>query len=156
MIFPDKKIIGERILEIVDVLGIDLKELSKRSGIPYTTLQKYSQGKTNASSTLYYGLFNVGVDIHWFVSGEGEVFRPLSGTSNTGASYSYQGNNVAVHNNHGTVETGKQQSEVVGRGSQICAWVTEYMQTHDADDQVWLEVEMGRQFPEYKEWKKNR
>lgn len=153
MLENEKIILGKRILEISERSGFKLKAFATEIDFSYSNLQKYTTGKSQPSAPLYIALYNYGINLHWLVSGEGEMFRTAKGAEDTAASYSYQGNNVAVHNNHGTVATGVKESEAVGRGSRICAWVTEYMKTHDSDEQAWLDVEMTRHFSEYKKWK---
>ena len=152
----DNKVIGERLNRICEALRLNLPELAIRIGVPYPTLYKNSRGSTQASSRFYVGLFELGVNLHWLVSGKGDMFRASTGAEEAAASYSYQGNTVAVHNNHGSVKAGLQASEAVGRGSQICGWIIEYMRENDPDQQAWLDIEMQRHFPEYAAFVKDK
>lgn len=156
MTIVDKKIIAKRILALADNAGMNLKSFATEIDFSYSNLQKYAAAISAPSASLYLALFEYGVDLNWFASGEGEMFRASKRALDTSAAINYQGNNVAVHNNHGSVSTGLQQSEVGGRGAQICAWINDYMENADPDEQAWLEVEMSRQFPEYKKWKKGK
>lgn len=131
MVDIDKNVIAERIVTLAKASNRDIKGFSAEIDIPYSTMQKYTKKVSKPTAGLYIALYNYGVNLHWFISGEGAMFRGDSEDS-------------------GDHEAGSRDR----RDLQICAWIKHYMQTHGEDEQVWLDVELARNFPEYKEWKK--
>lgn len=132
----DKKIVADRILEIARLLNLDIKQLSNKIDVPYGTLQKYSSGKNSASTKLYLGLYSIGVNLNWFVSGKGDVFLK---------SHSYSQTNEQVTND----------AAATYRGNIICDWIREYMISKSPDERIWLDVELAKKFPEYAQFKSN-
>jgi len=137
MTFVDKKTIGERIIEISKKSKMTLKDFAVELDIPYSNLQKYATGVSKPTAGLYIALYDVGVNLHWFVSGQGAMFR--GAVNETPAS---DGTEAKKINND--------------RGLIICDWIKHYMNTHSKDEQAWFDVELSRQFPQYKEWKEGK
>ena len=57
--------------------GISQQALAKELGIALRTYQNYERGERAIPSTLLYTLSSVGVNIHWLLTGHGEMYNPL-------------------------------------------------------------------------------
>jgi transcriptional regulator with XRE-family HTH domain len=65
----------ERLLKLInDVSGGNVSEFSKKSGIKQPTLHKYTKGRLPGAESLYALRNNLGVNINWLLTGEGEPY----------------------------------------------------------------------------------
>lgn len=73
----------DRLKFLIDLLGLKLKEFSKKTEIPYPTLLKYLSGeRTPTEDNLQKLAIHLGVNLNWLLTGEGEPFiekhKPVS------------------------------------------------------------------------------
>ena len=67
--------IKERIHDVVDSIGGNSSEMARRIGIKPTYLAVVMNGKNKGiSSTLLKGFANAGVNLHWLVTGQSEMW----------------------------------------------------------------------------------
>ncbi len=70
----------DRLKILIDLLGLNLKDFSRKTGIPYTTLQAYMGGKRQpAAENLQKIAIHLSVNTHWLLTGEGEPFIKKEG-----------------------------------------------------------------------------
>ena len=119
--------IKNRLSEISSLLNLTLPALAEKMGVPYSSLYKWVAGTSQPSARLYEGLYGLGVNVNWFISGEGDVMRDA-----------ISGNN---------------DSQSADNEIQIVQWVKEYWEGAEPDERIWLDVEMKRCFKDYKAWK---
>lgn len=66
---------SERLKQIMEVKGINLKTFSEKADIPYRTLQNYIlSGREPNAEALMKLHTHLGINLNWLVSGEGEMF----------------------------------------------------------------------------------
>jgi transcriptional regulator with XRE-family HTH domain len=66
----------DRVEALAKNKGLDLKKLCSASGIPYSTMQKYIlYGRHPNWETLMRLNAYTGVNIHWLVTGQGDMYR---------------------------------------------------------------------------------
>lgn len=157
----DKSFIANQLKRICSDRNMSVRELSQEFEMPYQTLLNYSNGSRQPKWDFLILLDNIGINLRWFVTGKGNMYR--------------RDTSLAVHQrvvNHGresaVVSSGINNGTIVNRAGQgepevgsdragtLCAWINDYMKNHSDDEGAWLDVEMGRKFPEYKEWKNGR
>lgn len=67
--------ISSRLKILIDLLGLNLKDFSRQTGVPYTTLQDYIAGKRlPGAENLQKISRQLHVSIDWLLTGEGEPF----------------------------------------------------------------------------------
>lgn len=66
---------GERLYLICEEYGVTLPALAEKLSLPYSSLYKWTNGQAQPTHRLYVALYQLGVDVNWFVSGEGEIKR---------------------------------------------------------------------------------
>lgn len=146
----EENLLAKRLNEICKARKSNCKELAGEIGVKSSTFQRYTSGAVPPSAEVFVGLhLNIGISLDWFVTGQGDMYA-----ANRIPSVTYNGNSVAVHQNNGMLQVRESTSDSSGRGSRICLWVQHYIETHSADECAWLDVAMGKAFPEYAEWKK--
>lgn len=121
----EKKFCSGQIDLLMSKWEMNITDLSARLGMPYKTVYNYSSGRSLPKADFIYALYKEGVNIVWFVTGDGKMFTDCD------------------------------DCNLSDRGSRLCAWINHYMETHEKDDRAWFDVEMSRKFPEYKDWKDN-
>ena len=119
--------IHERLKILIRSLGLNYKEFSCKTGIPYTTLQDYLAAKRiPGGENLQKIATQLHVNIHWLLTGEGEMMRQTEGAPPVNIK------DIPIYN--------------------MKQWLDEFWQTATEDEKAWLKVEFGRVFPEFKEW----
>ena len=67
--------VADRLKKLIEILGINLKEFSARTGIPYRTLQAYLKGEIIPGGENLQKIAAVFcVNLNWLLTGEGEMF----------------------------------------------------------------------------------
>lgn len=68
--------ISERLKVLIDSLGLNLKDFSRKTGIPYPTLQHYLSGRSEpGAENLQKIVIQFDVNLNWLLTGEGEMFQ---------------------------------------------------------------------------------
>lgn len=66
----------DRLKILINILGLNLKDFSRKTGIPYPTLQDYLAGKIKPGSDNLEKISMVfHVNLNWLLTGKGEVFE---------------------------------------------------------------------------------
>ena len=71
--------INNRVCLIIEQLGGSITKFSERSGINYRSVQNYMRGDREPNSEAYLKFAQLGININWLLTGEGEMF--VSGSS---------------------------------------------------------------------------
>ena len=66
--------LGRRLARLRKELGLDVEGMSRRTGIPVSTLKKYEAGLRAPGSRALQALSGTGVDLNWLLTGEGAPF----------------------------------------------------------------------------------
>ncbi len=67
--------IQSRLKILMDILNLNIKDFSEKTGIPYRTLQNYLLGLREPTvSNLTKIATHLGININWLLTGEGELF----------------------------------------------------------------------------------
>ena len=119
--------IKQRLSVVSQALNISLPALAQQIDVPYSSLHKWATGNAKPNVRLYEGLYALGVDINWFISGEGQVLR--------------------------NARSDNQSAESIENEISIVSWVKEYWETAEPDERIWLDVEMRRCFKDYSQFK---
>ncbi len=116
--------IKDRLKIIIDLLGLNLKDFSRKTGIPYPTLLQYLSGKREpVPENLKKIAIHLNVNLNWLLTGEGEPFikkKPINIKD------------IPLEN--------------------MKRWLEEFWQNATDEERAWLKIEFMRVFPEYKEW----
>lgn len=147
----DKNFVSDQLKRICEARKCSVREFSAELKMPYQTLLNYSNGSREPKWDFLLTLHEWGLNIDWFFGSSDEMYR-----ANRADQFSYTGNGVAVHNNHGSIGVGEISSNSGGRDLRLCQFAKWWMDTHSADDQAWLEVQIKRAVPEYAEWLKGQ
>jgi len=114
--------IAQRLKKIISNKNKTLKDFSKESNIPYTTLQKYIAGERKPGADALTKIHTqLGTSTDWLLTGQGEMYE-RKGTEK-------------VETLGGTIE-----------------WLNEWWDGADEKHRNWLEVQMKQCFPEYAQW----
>ena len=149
-----EKKIGElvRFTEFLRDEGMSYEQFAAMADVSVRTVSNTVHENKYLGASIMRGILKTSsVSLDWIITGEGEKYRV-----NARPIISYSGNGIAVHQNHGSIGVGEALRDSAGRGSRMCQWIRHYMDTHTADECAWLEVEMGKHFPEFLYWKKGR
>ena len=66
---------GERLKQVMEVKGFNLKTFSEQADIPYRTLQNYIlSGREPNAEALMKLHTRLGINLNWLMSGKGEMF----------------------------------------------------------------------------------
>lgn len=68
----------ERLKTLRKILNLNQDKFSKKLRIAQTSYSSIEQGKRNLSSTILISLDNLGINIHWLLTGNGEMFNSSS------------------------------------------------------------------------------
>lgn len=152
--------VPNRILEIAEARHVSIKELSEELGMPYSTFHHYASGRSVPKLDFFVSIFHLGINLDWFMTGEGEMYRAnrpdqlmIDDRSPKYGKGSAVVNQSGINNGNIVTAVGYNESNTGGRAERICTFVRDYMQSHDGEDQIWLEKQLERAVPEYKEWK---
>lgn len=67
--------IKERLKILIDLLGFNIKQFSRQTGIPYRTLQNYLLGLREPTiENISKISTHLGINLNWLLTGEGEIF----------------------------------------------------------------------------------
>ncbi|MCT8517665.1 helix-turn-helix domain-containing protein [Glaesserella parasuis] len=66
--------INERVCLIVEHFGGSIAKFSERSGINYRSVQNYMRGEREPNSEAYLKFAQLGININWLLTGQGEMF----------------------------------------------------------------------------------
>lgn len=157
----EKNFYAERINEICKARKCNCKELASECGIPYSTFQRYASGNSEPRAELFLALHQFGINLDWFVAGEGEMYRanrPDQVRQDVAINYAKDSNVVTTGVNNGHIVAGVREShnDQGGRGLRLCQFARWWMDTQTPDRQAWMEVQIERAVPEYGEWKKGQ
>ncbi|MEN8220830.1 MAG: helix-turn-helix transcriptional regulator [Pseudomonadota bacterium] len=96
--------------------------------MPYVTLQRYLSGdrKPNVDALIKISQF-IDVNMNWLLMGEGPMYRHQ-------------------------LEEKKAEYKKRDKVDQKKDWLSDWWAQADDKKRHWLEIEMGRTFPEYREW----
>lgn len=73
--------INNRVCLIIEQLGGSITKFSERSGINYRSVQNYMRGDREPNSEAYLKFAQLGININWLLTGEGEMFIGGSSTN---------------------------------------------------------------------------
>lgn len=133
-----KTFISTQLRRIIANEKITINQLAERLGMPYQTLLNYSNGSREPKWDFLKLLHEqLGVNLDWFVSGNGPLYREQ-------------------RDNGDKNPQNAENQRYNERAGNICSWVENYMNNSDPDEQTWLDVEMSRHFPEYKQFKQSK
>lgn len=150
----DKNLVAVQLKRITESRGESVREFAGLIKWPYQTVLNYSNGSRQPGWEFIKALHDFGINIDWVMDGNGEMYR--ANRSDQLVRMTYQGNGVAVHNNHGMIGVGEASADTGGRGLRLCDFVKWWMENRTADDQAWLESQIKRAVPEYAEWLKGQ
>lgn len=66
--------ISKRICLIVEHFGGGIRYFSEHSGIAYRSVQNYMRGEREPNSDAYLKFAQLGININWLLTGQGEMF----------------------------------------------------------------------------------
>jgi transcriptional regulator with XRE-family HTH domain len=116
--------VGKRLRQAIINKGINLKEFSKNSKIPYRTLQEYlTDSRMPGGESLIKIDAELSINISWLLTGKGKIYQTETTTKE--------------------IPTEKW----------ITKWLSTWWKGADEEDKHWLNGQMKRQFPEYAEWR---
>ena len=147
MIDLKKDLIPQQLNRICEVLGVRISGLAPMLKMPYQTLLNYSNGSREPKWDFLKVLHEFGINLDWFLTGQGEMFR---------ADYNRQANAQNAVKQAVTAATAPTAADLSKREVRLCQFVRWWMDTHEPDDQVWFEKQIERAVPEYAEWKKEQ
>lgn len=74
--------VNERMKLMRNSFGLSQNALGDKLGITQTTYANYESGKANVPDSVKQNLANLGVNLHWLITGEGSMFKDKSDTTN--------------------------------------------------------------------------
>ncbi len=118
--------IGNRLKILIKSLGLNLKEFSRKTGIPYPTLQDYLANKrVPGGENLQKISMQLNVNLNWLLTGEGEMF----------------------------ISKAKKPINIKDIPKEnIKKWLDEFWAKATDEERAWLKIQFEKAFPEYKEW----
>ena len=121
--------IHDRIKKLRTHYGYTLTAFAKILGFSHNYLSEVENRKTKPSLVLLYRIsMNTTVNLHWLLTGEGEMLRGVPASRVT---------------------------DIADRPrEQLKQWIDDFWKDADEDERAWLIVEMKRQFPEFADWLK--
>jgi transcriptional regulator with XRE-family HTH domain len=124
--------IKQRLRQAILLKNKTLKQFALESGMPYITLQQYLSDKIdrkpNADALIKMSIY-LNVSIDWLLTGEGAMYRD--------------------HIQEERVENKKAVEQIV-------EWLKDWWDKANEKERYWLEVQIERTFPEYREWLKKQ
>jgi transcriptional regulator with XRE-family HTH domain len=118
--------IGKRLKKAIKDTGMKMTDFSKKSGIPYRTIQGHVADINTPSSEL---IIKICKELHistdWLLTGQGEMYQIKSDRNKV-------------------------------TSVPVLEWLNKWWEETDEKHQHWLEVQMGKCFPEYAQWLKER
>jgi transcriptional regulator with XRE-family HTH domain len=124
--------IKQRLRQAILLKNKTLKQFALESGMPYITLQQYLSDKIdrkpNADALIKMSIY-LNVSLDWLLTGEGAMYRD--------------------HIQEERVENKKAVEQIV-------EWLKDWWDKANEKERYWLEVQIERTFPEYREWLKKQ
>jgi transcriptional regulator with XRE-family HTH domain len=124
--------IKQRMRQAILLKNKTLKQFALESGMPYITLQQYLSDKIdrkpNADALIKMSIY-LNVSLDWLLTGEGAMYRD--------------------HIQEERVENKKAVEQIV-------EWLKDWWDKANEKERYWLEVQIERTFPEYREWLKKQ
>ena len=118
--------IGKRLKKAIENAGMKMTDFSKKSGIPYTTIQKYATNNSTPSGKLTIKICKeLHISADWLLTGQCEMYQTKS-----------------------------DRNEVIS--VPVLKWLNKWWENADEKHRIWLEVQMEECFPEYGKWVKER
>lgn len=75
MIDFDLNLLAKHLNEICEDKNLTGKDMALRLDVVPSTFQRYTSGKVAPSAEVFVGLHHQNIDLNWFVSGKGEMYR---------------------------------------------------------------------------------
>jgi len=117
--------IGKRLRQAIINKGMNLKEFSKNSKIPYRTLQEYlTDSRMPGGESLIKIDAELSINISWLLTGKGEIYR----------------------------ENKPKEKITTFKSELFLNWLNKWWENADEKHRNWLEIQLKRCFPEYAEW----
>ncbi|WP_157832858.1 helix-turn-helix domain-containing protein [Thiolinea disciformis] len=154
-----KNLIPNRISEICKAKNLNVKELAVEVGMAYSTFHNYASGRSEPKLDFFACMYDYDINLDWLITGEGQMFRGQSGTNQTVVTYGKGSTVVSTGVNHGHIVAEGKNTYVEsrdGRAAVICDFVRAFASEHGADDVVWLEKQLERAVPEFRDWKEGK
>ena len=131
-----KNFIKDQLKQVCDDRKVSTRKLSEQINIPYSTLSNYASGSRQPKWDLLQALHtSIGINLAWFVTGEGPMYESQRGSS--------ANEERAVYNVTSERET------------RLISFIQEWMKNQDESEQAWLEVQLARAVPEYNDYLKS-
>lgn len=143
MTFEVKSIVASQINAICAAKGVNVKGLSEELGWPYSTMLNYSQGKSEPKFEFFMQLYSFGINLDWFIAGEGEMYR-ANRPDQRPVAYQFAADGKKVG------DTAVYGDNRVLRMQQ---WVGQICQQRPDDVPV-IEERLRRAFPEFERWER--
>jgi len=120
--------INQRLRQAILLKNKTLKEFSLKAGMPYITLQRYLSGdrKPNSEALIKISI-HLDINLNWLLMGEGPMY-------------------------HHKLKEERAEYKKKEKVDQIRDWLKDWWAQADEKKRIWLEIEMERLFPEYREW----
>ena len=132
--------------------------------MPYQTLLNYSNGSRQPGWETLKVLHDFGINLDWFVTGEGQMYRANreeavveKAVSSVWTGYVPRHSDAAqsqIQSQSGGMVR-ERTNDTGGRSNRLCQFARYWMETKPADDQAWLEKQIERAVPEYADWKRS-
>lgn len=136
----------ERLQRLMSANSLSFEDIAELSGASVRTAKNIVYENKPLGMKLIRGLAKkTGVSLDWLLTGEGSMYRNAPRTT-------YEANGIAVHNNHGNINAGSISAGAVERGERLCGLIQRFLQERSGDEAAWLEQQILRAVPEFKDW----
>ena len=143
-----KNTISKQLKEACYVRRQTVKELSEEVGFSYTSFNTYANGKSEPKSSFFLAMYKAGFNIAWLITGEGDMYRSKD-------IQDAPKDKLSVLTS--SLQTQKQLKIIQNpRKDRMLAFIHYWFDKESPDDQVWLEMQLGRSVPEYKSFISNK
>lgn len=148
--------IKDRVKLVREQLNLSYAEFGKLVGISKDKAFSIESGRQKVPSEILQRLvIKHGISASWLLTGRGFMNQSVQDEA---ANYKTGDKGWPVHRaafTTGRFYSPEDNADIKPEpGELICHWIADFMDTKSEEEQAWLEVEMTRHFPEYKEWKK--
>ena len=70
--------VSDRLKYLLEDKGMNIKEFAIKIGLPYRTVQNYLRQENTISAVALTAIYtNLGININWLLTGEGEMYRSM-------------------------------------------------------------------------------
>jgi transcriptional regulator with XRE-family HTH domain len=140
-----KNTISRQLKEACYVRRQTVKELSEEVGLSYTSFNTYANGKSEPKASFFLAMYKAGFNIAWLITGEGNMYR----SDNIQDAPDDLTDNLSVSTP--SLQSQKQSKLIQNyRKDRMLAFIHHWFDKESSDEQVWLEMQLGRSVPEYK------